>query len=322
MSRRRPALGPSRHRPAVRAAVDTVLTAKATPVLGQLLVLGALLTAAACSGVGSGSVTADDPRAEPPTPASPTAPTGPVPLTVAQAGAALVTEADLGAPWTPTQGAATWRDGLLKATANAASPDCQRLLDALYADEILGEPSAPAAVVALDDPADRAQLRYQVAAHRAADVDRTLGWLRTLPRTCGRFTATTSRGGVQEVQVGEEQLPQVGDARQGLRVTLTGAGGGNAAAAGNAHPAGVDGAAGNGGSAGSGGNAGNGGAVDGNGDAVGNGVLTLDVAAVRLGGDAITVTTGGLGTVPPAATQTAVLLGAQHVTQARRQHPA
>ena len=310
MSRRRPAVSmSSRMRaagsPAVRAAVGTALHAKATPVLGQLVVLAALLTAAACSGVGSGSVTADDPAgaelppvASPSAPAPTASPNGPVPLTAAQAGAALVTDSDLGAPWTPTQGAATWRDGLLKATANTASPDCQRLLDALYADEILGEPSSPGAVVTLDDPADQAQLRYQVAAHRAADVDRTLGWLRTLPRTCGRFTATTTRAGVQDVQVSEEQVPQVGDAREGLRVTLTGGGAGNADT----------------------GNADTGG---GNADAgVGAGVLTLDIAAVRVGDDAITVTTGGPGAVPPTATQTALQLGAQRLTEARRQHPA
>lgn len=310
MSRRRPALSVSRRvragSPAVHTAVSTALDAKATPVLGQLLVLAALLTAAACSGVGSGSVTADDPAgAELPPAASTTAPAssaspkGPVQLTATQAGAALVTDADLGAPWTPTQGAATWRDGLLKATANAASPDCQRLLDALYADEILGESSSPGAVVTLDDPADQAQLRYQVAAHRAADVDRTLGWLRTLPRTCGRFTATTTRAGVQDVQVSEEQLPQVGDAREGLRVTLTGGGAGNADTGGTAATA------------------------VGNADAGGGaGVLTLDVAAVRVGDAAITLTTGGPGAVPPAATQTALQLGAQRLTEARRQHPA
>ncbi len=65
-------------------------------------------------------------------------------------------------PWTPTQGTATWRDSLLKAKTNI--PDCQRLLDALYADELLGTPATAQAVTTLDDPDDEAQLRYQVAA--------------------------------------------------------------------------------------------------------------------------------------------------------------
>lgn len=41
-------------------------------------------------------------------------------LTDEQARAALLTQSDLGAPWTATQGAATWRDQLLKATTSAA----------------------------------------------------------------------------------------------------------------------------------------------------------------------------------------------------------
>jgi hypothetical protein len=296
-----------RRLPTAGAVVEAAVNAKAAPVFAQLFVLAALLTAAACSGVGSGSVTADDPAGPelPPATASasPASSTGSAPLTAVQAGAALLTETDLGAPWTPTQSTATWRDGLLKATASAASPDCQRLLDALYADEILGAPSAPRAAVTLDDPGDQAQLRYQVSAHRAADVDRVLGWLRTLPQTCGRFTAGTTRAGLQDVQVGEEQLPQVGDARQGLRVTLTAAD-----AEGSAAGGGVTGTAGAPARA-----AGTAGAA---------GVLTLDVAVVRIGDDAITVTTGGPGAVPPAATQLALQLGAQRLTEVRRQHPS
>ncbi|MHB9860524.1 hypothetical protein [Streptomyces sp. YIM S03343] len=286
-----------RRLPEARAVVEAAVNAKAAPVVAQLLVLAGLLTAAACSGVGLGSVTAQDPRDTelPPT----AAPAGTTTLTAAQASAATITDADLGAPWTPTQGAATWRDGLLKATVSGASPDCQRLLDALYADEILGAPSSPQAVVALDDPGGQAQLRYQVSAHRAADVDRTLGWLRTLPQTCGRFSAATTRAGVQDVQVAEEQLPQVGDARQGLRVTLT-AVGGEAGPGGAAGPSGED---------------------DGSGS-TGTGVLTLDIAAVRVGDDAITVTTGGTGAVSPTATQLALQLGTQRLTEVRRQHSA
>ncbi|GAA3300198.1 hypothetical protein GCM10020295_40310 [Streptomyces cinereospinus] len=114
---------------------------------------------------------------------------------------------------------ATWRDGFLKASAPVALPDCQRLLDALYSDELLGAPAR--AVVGLDDGYADAQLRYQVSAQRPADVDRALAWLRTLPQKCRQFTATTARGAVQTVQVADSRLPEFGDARQGLRVTLT-----------------------------------------------------------------------------------------------------
>jgi hypothetical protein len=77
-------------------------------------------------------------------------------------------------------------------------------------------------VIGLDDTDDEAQLRYQVAAFRPADVDRTLTWLRSLPQKCATFTATTTRSGIQTVQVTEATLPDVGDARAGLHLTLTG----------------------------------------------------------------------------------------------------
>jgi len=73
------------------------------------------------------------PTAAPATPtverssAKPSAPPASAGLTKAQAQAALITERDLGAPWTPTRGAATWRDGMLKATASPA--DVRQLMD-------------------------------------------------------------------------------------------------------------------------------------------------------------------------------------------------
>lgn len=199
-------------------------------------------------------------------------------LTAAQAQAALITDTDLGAPWTPTEGAATWRDALLKATTNA--PDCRRLMDVLYADELLGNASATHAVVALDDGDDQAQLRYQVAGRAPADVDRTLAWLRTLPRLCGQFTAATTAAGPQYVQVTEAQLPPVGDARQGLRITLTGQ-------TQSEYDAPV--------------------------------TLTLDVAAVRVGDDAIALTVGTLGADPSDVTRQALEIGVQRLTQVREQ---
>ncbi len=237
------------------------------PVLAAV----ALLTAAACTSgqAGRAAETAASPSvARPAAPASvpPTAA-----LTQEQAQKALLTEADLGPAWAPTQGAATWRDGVLKARAEV--PDCQRLLDALYADEPLGAPSGAHAVAAFDDADDEAQLRHHVLALRAADVDRALNWLKSLPRTCADFTATTTRSGVQDVRVTGLALPEVGDARQGLRVTFTDD----------------------------------------------SSILTLDVAAVRLGDDAVTITTGALGTPPENTTTESLFLVTDRLTTVHHQ---
>ncbi|MFE3635009.1 hypothetical protein [Streptomyces cellostaticus] len=191
-----------------------------------------------------------------------------------QARAALLTQNDLGAPWAATRGAATWRDGLLKARSGAA--ECQHLLDALYADELLGAPARVA--VGLDDADTDAQLRFQIGARRPADVDAALAWLRTMPARCARFTATTENGLVEDVQVQEAPLPEVGDARQGLRLTLYTT-------------------------------------TSDDRDVV----LTMDVAAVRVGEDSFALTNGGLGDVPNEATQAAVQIGALRLADVRRQ---
>ncbi|SFY46867.1 hypothetical protein [Streptomyces sp. F-1] len=137
-------------------------------------------------------------------------------LTDGQAQSALLTQTDLGAPWAATRGAATWRDGLLK--ANTSAGDCQKLLDALYSDRLLGAPAR--AAVGLDDADTDAQLRYQIGARRPSDVDAALAWLRTMPAKCARFTATTQQDTQEDVRVAELPLPEVGDARQGLHITL------------------------------------------------------------------------------------------------------
>ncbi|MDG9718497.1 hypothetical protein [Streptomyces sp. DH24] len=257
--------------PAARVLVASVLSA------------ATLLTAAACSAGGTDRARSAprspaspvSPAAEQP-PAAPATPAAPPVLTEEQARAALVTETDLGGPWVPTRGAATWRDGLLKATTGDA--DCRRLLDALYTDDLFGVPGGPRAVVALDDMDTDAQLRHQVTSHRAADLDRTLDWLKTLPEKCGSFTATPERGGAAEVVVTQVPLPEAGDARQGLRVTLTG--------------------------------------TDADGEPA---VLTLEVAAVRVGEDAISLTNGGLGEVVSDITRAVAELGARRLTDIRRQ---
>ncbi|MFF9409131.1 hypothetical protein ACF1B0_26955 [Streptomyces anandii] len=254
------------------------------PPAARVRVLGAcvlgvagLLTATACSsGPARQPAGAASPDAAATAPAGPATASPATVLTSAQAAAALLTEADLGGPWQPTQGAATWRDGVLKARATDAG--CQRLLDALYADEPLGSPTATHAVTAFDDPDDAAQLRQQVLALKAADVDRALAWLRTLPRACSRFTAATTGAGMREVTVEELPLPAVGDARQGLRVVFTGQ-----------SPQGETNA------------------------------LTVEVAAVRVGDDAITVTDGALGALPADATAQAARLAAGRLTTVRHQ---
>ncbi|MCS0605878.1 hypothetical protein NX794_32435 [Streptomyces sp. LP11] len=191
-----------------------------------------------------------------------------------QAEAALITRNDLGAPWEATRGAATWRDGLLKATSSAGP--CQRLLDALYSDELLGGPARVA--VGLDDADTDAQLRYQIGARRPADVDAALEWLRSMPEQCARFTATTGTGLQEDVQVVDAPLPEVGDARQGLRVSLAAT-----------TPDGQD------------------------------YLLTIDLAAVRVGEDAFALTNAGLGDVPNDATQAAVQVGALRLADIRKQ---
>ncbi|KOV63615.1 hypothetical protein ADK64_20815 [Streptomyces sp. MMG1121] len=213
------------------------------------------------------------PTIDRPTP-TPKAGTNVAALTDGQAQAALITQTDLGAPWTATRGAATWRDWLLKATSSAGQ--CGRLMDALYSDELLGGPGRVA--IGLDDADTDAQLRYQIGARRPADVDAALAWLKTMPVQCARFTATTQEGLEEDVRVDDAPLPEVGDARQGLRVSLA-----TTTSEGQETE------------------------------------LTLDVAAVRVGQDAFTLTNGGLGNVPNDATQAAVQVGALRLADVRRQ---
>ncbi|MEV5352149.1 hypothetical protein ACIPM2_04840 [Streptomyces sp. NPDC086081] len=251
--------------------------ATARALLVPVLALAALLGSAGCAVQGeprpkwfSASASAS--------PASPAAeqPAGPGDgLTEAQARAALITETDLGEPWGPTRGARTWRDGLLKATTE--DPECQRLLDALYTEELFGAPQGPAATAAFDAADTDAQVRYQVVARPPADVDRTLDWLRSLPGRCGQFTAASTRGGVQGVEVGDLPLPAAGDARQALRITLSG--------------------------------------ETEEGELT---YLTVDIAGVRVGEEAIVVTHGGLDEVDAEVTRETVRIGAQRLTELTR----
>ncbi|MGW4429349.1 hypothetical protein [Streptomyces tendae] len=261
------------------------------PLLAAALAAVLALTASACVGGGRGTEGPVGPV--PPTAQSPAVlPSAELPpvLTRGQARAALVGADDLGEAWEPTRGAATWRDELLKATAER--PDCRRLLDVLYTEELFGTgaATAPRATAALDDVDDGAQLHYRVTSYRAADLDRTLAWLGTLPDACGRFEARDAHGATRDVRVADLALPQAGDDRRGLRVTV-----GDPAPDGGEEPradTGTD---------------------------TGGGVLTVDLVAVRVGDDAISLTNGTLGTPADDATRTSVEVGADRLTEARRQ---
>ncbi|WP_159325017.1 hypothetical protein [Streptomyces tendae] len=261
------------------------------PLLAAALAAVLALAASACVGGGRGTegpVGPVTPTAQSPA-VLPSAELPPV-LTRGQARAALVGADDLGEAWEPTRGAATWRDELLKATAER--PDCRRLLDVLYTEELFGTgaATAPRATAALDDVDGGAQLHYRVTSYRAADLDRTLAWLGTLPDTCGRFEARDAHGTARDVRVTGLTLPEAGDARRGLRVTV----GDTASDDGEDLRA------------------------DTRTDTAG-GVLTVDLVAVRVGDDAISLTNGTLGTPADDATRISVEVGADRLTEARRQ---
>ncbi|MET8665023.1 hypothetical protein ABZV87_11905 [Streptomyces tendae] len=280
-----PAARPS---PALSARLPRDTTTR--PLLAAAIAAVLALAASACVGGGRGTEGQDGPV--PPTAQSPAVlPSAELPpvLTRGQARAALVGADDLGEAWEPTRGAATWRDELLKATAER--PDCQRLLDVLYTEELFGTgaATAPRATAALDDVDGGAQLHYRVTSYRAADLDRTLAWLGTLPDTCGRFEARDAHGTARDVRVTGLTLPEVGDARRGLRVTV-----------GDTAPDDGDPRA------------------DTRTDTAG-GVLTVDLVAVRVGDDAISLTNGTLGTPADDATRISVEVGADRLTEARRQ---
>jgi hypothetical protein len=244
-------------------------------VLASALAAGALLTTAACAdGDDSGPDRGDTTEVTTEISSSPLAQQSPAALTPAGARAALVTEADLEDDWTQVKNAATWHDSLLVGqvdvadflTAKADAADCQKLLDRLYDDELLGKPSGASALTGFKEGESR--LLYQVAAYGKAALDTSFAWLKSLPVKCDQFTAKDGSGGQRTVQVVATSLPKEGDARQGLQVTVQGTSGGEPTK------------------------------------------LTLDVAALRFGTDAITFTNGGLDGADDDTTEQAAKLGA------------
>ncbi|MFJ6832539.1 hypothetical protein [Streptomyces sp. NPDC091209] len=215
-------------------------------LLASALTAGMLFSTAACSnGGGDGSVSGPtDAPASPATastvPASPvveeSGAASPSPsasvreLTKTEAQSALITNSDLGAQWEESKGVAAWNDALLKSkvdeadfiTDKANAKQCQKLLDGLHAENLLGKPQGASAVTGFDDSDNDAQMRYEVASYGKSSLDAQLKWLSTLPDICDQFTAVNGTGDRQTVQVVSTVLPDVGDARQGLRVTMSG----------------------------------------------------------------------------------------------------
>ncbi|MFJ7042026.1 hypothetical protein ACIQVC_01270 [Streptomyces sp. NPDC101112] len=153
-------------------------------------------------------------------PASPSARPAPA-LTDARARSALLRQGDLGGAWSGTQGAATWRDGLLKGRTDPA--ECQELLDAFYAEDLLGAPRGGRAATGFDDDEYGSQLRYQVGAYDKAQVDERLDHFRSLAGECREFTVTGFGDREYAAEVTPVDLPRgIGDARQGLRLVVRG----------------------------------------------------------------------------------------------------
>ncbi|MEU3885377.1 hypothetical protein [Streptomyces sp. NPDC029041] len=247
-------------------------------VLSSSLAAATLLSTAACSddGGADGSrvsgVTASQVAGMRQTP-SPTAT-----LSTDAARTALITEADLEDDWTQVKDteAENWHDSLLIGTVDvsdfvsgkAQASDCQRLMDSLFDDDLLGRPSGASELRGFVQGDSR--LLYQVASYDRTDPQESLNWMATLPEKCDQFTVTDGKD-KRTVQVIETSVPKVGEARQGLRVTVRGSAGGDDA------------------------------------------TLTLDVAAVRVADDAITVTAGGLDGGEDDSVKQAVQQGTQRL---------
>ncbi|MEV6616388.1 hypothetical protein AB0N31_21495 [Streptomyces sp. NPDC051051] len=201
--------------------------------------------------------------------------------TLSETGArnALITAADIEDDWVQVKNPQSWSDKLLIGQVDAAqfvtgktdAADCQRLVDGLYDENLLGTPSGASALNGFEEGDSR--LLYQVAAYQKATLDKSMDWLKKLPDTCDQFSLTGGDSGERTVQVVEASLPKEGDARQGLTVTVKGTA---------------------------------------NGDPV---TLTLDVAVVRVGNDAITITNGGLDGADEDTTKAAVEQGTKRLKE-------
>ncbi|MFJ5777017.1 hypothetical protein [Streptomyces sp. NPDC093094] len=207
------------------------------------LALGALLATGACSD-GDDDTGASDTGASPgasagtsraAAPAARATTTAPAVLTQKGAETALITEADIEDDWTQVKDAQDWHDSMLIGSVDvddfisgkSDAADCQKLLDGLYDENLLGKPSGASAVTGFE--MDDSRLYYQVASYGRSSLDSSMKWLGSLPDKCDRFTVTGSGGGDRVVEVIETDLPDKGDAHEALQVTVEGESGGNPA---------------------------------------------------------------------------------------------
>ncbi|MFE1510390.1 hypothetical protein [Streptomyces sp. NPDC058726] len=249
-------------------------------VLALSLAAGTLLATAACSGADSGASSGSETAstvAERGVAARTASPSPSSDLTGTGARNALITPEDIEDDWTQVENPQEWRDSLPVGSVDVAqfvngqsdASECRRLVDALYDETLLGRPTGASALTGFQEGDSR--LLYQVAAYDKPDLDDSMEWLKSLPDTCDQFTLTGGGSGDRTVQVIGLKLPDSGDFRQGLTVTVKG---------------------------------------ESNGTPV---TLTLDVAAVQIGADAITVTNGGLDGAGHDTTSTAVEQGAERL---------
>ncbi|MFE9343759.1 hypothetical protein [Streptomyces olivaceus] len=205
----------------------------AVPPAASALAAGVLLATAACSG-GDGPGAAEQARAveQPEAVRAPsgssTASPGASPSVLSESGArsALVTEADLERDWNQVRDADNWRDRLLVGevdvsgflTARADAADCQRLLDGLCRNDLLGEPSEPSALIGCEQGDAREGLHVTVRG-RADDIPVTLA-LDVAAVRVGTSALTVTGGGLdggqaasveRAVRQGTERLTTVLD---------------------------------------------------------------------------------------------------------------
>ncbi|CAL9488092.1 hypothetical protein C1708_15880 [Streptomyces sp. DH-12] len=266
--------------------------ARARTLLASALSVTALLITAACV-----AYDRDVPRALPQGVSEPPAETPPSPPPSPSASSSAVTDTERSTPVlndeqleaaliTAADLGPPWAAGQGAALwrdgtlkATTDDGDCRRLLEVLYTEEPFGAPAGPRASVTLDDTAEGAQLREQVGAHRPDDVERALVWLGTLPEKCGSFRAETARSGTQDVEVTELRLPDTAGDARAA-LRVTLTGG-----APDAVPA----------------------------------RLTVDLAAIRVGEDAVVLTNGGFGEVRAEVTRAMAQLGADRLAEVARQ---
>ncbi|NBM19391.1 hypothetical protein [Streptomyces sp. GC420] len=243
----------------------------------------ALLATAACSEDDEASVStarasaskvAQSPTGSPT--ASPTSTRSPSPspsaLTEAQAETALIGASDLGAPWEQTEKEPD-HDDLLKGTAQGE--DCQKFLNRLNDDNILGDKTSVEADRSFHNSDNNADLEYEVATYEdQAQVEKQMAWLKKIPQTCDQFTAKVGPDKTDAtVQVTEITLPGVDENHTGMRMTLKTK-------------------------------------VDGE-----DATLTLDAVAVLMGPNGITFTHGGLDGAVGDTTEQAAKLGTERLKQ-------